>query len=282
VARITNLVLDPGQGSPLQIFRRAKIQPAVLTQHRLPRNRRRLWANAKRAAEALELLHSQGVIHRNVDPWALITDFGDQPDFRLTGFEWSMRLAAADSPLASLKPSDGRDGVASFGRDWTNLGILVSELIGAPLDRVSDLRLVPSEIAEHIVVEAFIRLMRVGWVELAPSAEGLTFVATEGGKTQIRSGILQAPTVTTPRWMSFLIDQVAGSVFRRTDIAVRHRNELSKIAENLVYLPKSPNHDREDLAELFAAMEGDDEVIVRVEPSPECLSEEFLNHMNHL
>ena len=179
-----------------------------------------------------------------------------------------MRLAAADSPLASLKPSDGRDGVASFGRDWTNLGILVSELIGAPLDRVSDLRLVPSEIAEHIVVEAFIRLMRVGWVELAPSAEGLTFVATEGGKTQIRSGILQAPTVTTPRWMSFLIDQVAGSVFRRTDIAVRHRNELSKIAENLVYLPKSPNHDREDLAELFAAMEGDDEVIVRVEPSP--------------
>jgi hypothetical protein len=61
-----------------------------------------------------------------------------------------MRLAAADSPLASLKPSDGRDGVASFGRDWTNLGILVAELIGAPLDRVSDLRLVPSEIAEHI------------------------------------------------------------------------------------------------------------------------------------
>jgi len=144
------LVLDPGQASPLQVFRRAKVQPPVLAQPRLPRNRRRLWANAKRAAEALELLHSQGVIHRNIDPWAVVTDFGEQPDFRLTGFEWSMRLAASDSALATLKPSDGRDGVASFGKDWTNLGILVAEMIGAPLDRVSDLRLVPSEIAEHI------------------------------------------------------------------------------------------------------------------------------------
>jgi phosphatidylserine/phosphatidylglycerophosphate/cardiolipin synthase-like enzyme len=132
-----------------------------------------------------------------------------------------------------------------------------------------------SHLPRRVVVEAFIRLMRVGWVELAPSAQGLIFLATEGGKAQIRSGILQAPTVTTPRWMSFLVDQVAGSVFRRTDIAVRHRNELSKIAETLVYLPKSPDHDREDLAELFAAMEGDDEVIVRVEASPERFVERF-------
>ncbi|MCP3477947.1 AAA domain-containing protein (plasmid) [Bradyrhizobium sp. CCGUVB1N3] len=144
------LVLDPGQASPLETFRRAATQPPIMTQYRLPRNRRRLWANAKRAAEALELLHSQGVIHRNVDPWAILTTFGDQPDFRLTGFEWSMRLAAADLPLSAREPSEGKDSVASFGRDWTNLGIVVAELVGAPLDRVSNLRLVPSDIAEHL------------------------------------------------------------------------------------------------------------------------------------
>jgi serine/threonine protein kinase len=65
-----HLVLDPGHGSPLEIFRRAKNPPAAMVQPRLPRNRRRLWANALRAAEALELLHSQGIIHRNIDPWA--------------------------------------------------------------------------------------------------------------------------------------------------------------------------------------------------------------------
>ncbi|WP_128089423.1 AAA domain-containing protein [Bradyrhizobium viridifuturi] len=144
------LVLDPGQTGPLEVYRRAASKPSVMTQYRLPRNRRRLWANAKRAAEGLELLHSQGVIHRNVDPWAIMTAFGDQPDFRLTGFEWSMRLAAADLPLSGRETIDGRENVASFGRDWTNLGILVAELVGAPLDRVSDLRLVPSDIAEHL------------------------------------------------------------------------------------------------------------------------------------
>lgn len=86
--------LDPGQTSPLEIFRRAANKPAILGQPRLLRNRRRLWANALRAAQALELLHSQGVIHRNIDPWAIVTAFSDQPDFRLTGFEWSMRIAS--------------------------------------------------------------------------------------------------------------------------------------------------------------------------------------------
>jgi hypothetical protein len=193
------LVLDPGQGSPLQIFRRAKVQPAVLTQHRLPRNRRRLWANAKRAAEALELLHSQGVIHRNIDPWAIITDFGDQPDFRLTGFEWSMRLAAADSPLASLKPADGKDGVASFGKDWTNLGILVAELIGAPLDRVSDLRLVPSEIAEHVSATEGRLLRSMLRLETAESLDGeeicrrmedvVTVVTAEAAGREVKAAV---------------------------------------------------------------------------------------------
>lgn len=145
-----HLVLDPGHGSPLEIFRRAKNPPAAMVQPRLPRNRRRLWANALRAAEALELLHSLGIIHRNIDPWAIVTNFGDQPDFRLTGFEWSMRIAASDSMAAVRKSGGHRDAVASFGRDWTNLGILTAELIGAPLDRVSNLALVPSEIAEHL------------------------------------------------------------------------------------------------------------------------------------
>jgi serine/threonine protein kinase len=144
------LVLDPGQGSPLQIFRGSENPPPILAQPKIPRNRRRLWANALRIAEALELLHSQGVIHRNVDPWAIVTAFGDQPDFRLTGFEWSMRIATIDGSAPTLKPLKGQDDQASFGRDWINLGILVAELVGAPLDRVANLRLVPSEIAEHL------------------------------------------------------------------------------------------------------------------------------------
>jgi hypothetical protein len=144
------LVLDPGQSSPLEIFRRTKNPPATLAQPRLPRNRRRLWANVLRAAEGLELLHSQGVIHRNIDPWAIVTSFGDEPDFRITGFEWSMRIAAADRATVPRRPAEGQDAVASFGRDWTNLGLLAAEIVSAPLARVADLALAPSQIADHI------------------------------------------------------------------------------------------------------------------------------------
>jgi cardiolipin synthase A/B len=133
-----------------------------------------------------------------------------------------------------------------------------------------------SDLPRRLVVEAFIRLMRVGWVELAPGPQGLIFTATSTGRAQIIRGDLRAPTVIQPRWMGFVIDQVAGSVFRRTEIAVRHQNELSKAGKNaVIYLDKCERHAREDLAELFAAMEGDDEEIVRVDPSPEKLVERF-------
>lgn len=144
------LVLDPGQGSPLEIFRRGKNPPEALSQPRPARNRRRLWANILRAAQGLELLHSQGFIHRNIDPWAIVTAFDDRPDFRITGFEWSMRVAAADTAAPARNLVEGKDAVASFGRDWSNLALLAAQLLDAPLDRVADLGLVPSEIAEHI------------------------------------------------------------------------------------------------------------------------------------
>jgi cardiolipin synthase len=133
-----------------------------------------------------------------------------------------------------------------------------------------------SALPRRVVVEAFIRLMRVGWVELAPGADGLIFGATDGGRAQIEAGILQAPTTMQPRRMGFVIDQATGSVFRRTDIAVRHWTELEKTkGQHQVFLEKSPLHEREDLTELFAALEGEDETIVRVEPSAEKLVERF-------
>jgi cardiolipin synthase A/B len=133
-----------------------------------------------------------------------------------------------------------------------------------------------SDLPKRIIVEAFIRLMRVGWVELSPGPQGLIFTATPAGRAQIGRSELQAPTVIQPRWMGFVIDQCAGSIFRRTEISVRHRTELSKTGTDaIVYLEKSEQHAQEDLAELFAAMEGEDEEIVRVDPNPEKFVERF-------
>ncbi len=144
------IVIDPGQGSPLELFRRAKNQPDAIAQPRLPRNRRLIWANALRVAQAMDLLHSQGIIHRNIDPWALVTSFADEPDFRLTGFEWSMRIANVDGTSSGKSMVLGSEEVASFRQDWVNFGLLFSQLLSAPAERVADLRVLPSDIADHV------------------------------------------------------------------------------------------------------------------------------------
>ncbi len=144
------IVVDPGQGSPLEIFRRAKNQPDAITQPRLPRNRRLIWANGLRIAQALDLLHSQGIIHRNIDPWAIVTSFADEPDFRLTGFEWSMRIASVDGAASRRRMERGGQEVASFRHDWNKFGLLLAELLSAPAERVANLAVVPSEIADHM------------------------------------------------------------------------------------------------------------------------------------
>jgi hypothetical protein len=142
------IVVNPGQGAPLEVFRRSKHQPEVISQPRLPRSKRLIWANGLRIARALDLLHSQGIIHRNVDPWAIVTSFADEADFRLTGFEWSMRIANFDRPTRGNRRAT--EEVASFRQDWIKFGLLLAQLLAAPPDRIANLALLPSEVADHI------------------------------------------------------------------------------------------------------------------------------------
>jgi hypothetical protein len=143
------IVVNPGQGAPLEVFRRSKNQPDAIAQPRLSQSRRLIWANGLRVAKALDLLHSQGIIHRNVDPWAIVTSFADEADFRLTGFEWSMRIAGVDS-VASGRRSRIVEEAASFRLDWTNFGLLLAQLLSVPAERITNLALLPSEVADHI------------------------------------------------------------------------------------------------------------------------------------
>jgi len=144
------LVLDPGRGSPLETLQSAAKKPELLAQARISRARRLLWQNARRLAEGLELLHSQGAIHRSIDPWAVFTGLSAEPDFRLTGFEWSMRIASVEAQGrkgAKLIPS--RESLFSFKRDWRDLGLLLALLLDVPQARLADLKLVPSEVADY-------------------------------------------------------------------------------------------------------------------------------------
>lgn len=98
---------------------------------RAGRNRLRLWQEIKRIAEGLDILHCQGLLHRNLDAWSILTTAGTEPDFLLTGFEWSMRLSSM--AVAKGKPPQRADDRSmSFYDDWRALGVVAAQLLGFP------------------------------------------------------------------------------------------------------------------------------------------------------
>ena len=116
-----------------------------------------MWRNLRRIASALETLHSEGLLHRDLDAWSVLTAGGEEPDFQLTGFEWSMRLmsAAAAQKSALRKPAE----TASFRTDWHMFGRLTAQLIEADWAKVERLDIPAFNVADHLRASE-VRLLR--------------------------------------------------------------------------------------------------------------------------
>lgn len=123
------LVLDSGQKSPLQVIIDEAPGHHWLKQPRLVQNRLVIWNNLLRVASGLNLLHMQGLLHRNIDTWAIYSSGDDDADFQLTGFEWSIRLSS-NLRNAALSNSgiEGTNYVHSFLLDWQAFGALISTI----------------------------------------------------------------------------------------------------------------------------------------------------------
>ena len=151
------LVIDPGQRRPLaQILERGP-RTHRLRLPRSPQNRDLMWRNLRRIATALEALHSEGLLHRDIDSWAVLTAGDEEPDFQLTGFEWSMRLmsTAAAQKSALRKPAE----TASFRTDWHMFGRLAAQLIEADWAKVERLDIPAFNVADHLRASE-VRLLR--------------------------------------------------------------------------------------------------------------------------
>lgn len=104
-------------------------------------NRARLWRNIGRIAKALQILHSQGILHRNLDCDSILTDISsDEDDFQLTGFEWSIRLQHfSDETMVTTASSHSLGNIFSFLTDWHDLGKLVARILEVEFSKICDL-----------------------------------------------------------------------------------------------------------------------------------------------
>ena len=154
------LVLGPGQRRPLATILEHAHSGHWLKNQRTPQHRTLLWNNFLRLCAGLETIHAQGLLHKNLNDWAILTMAGSEPDFQLTGFEWSVRLVgAAASQLPSRRRDKQSGQPASFLHDWRDFGLLVAHLMHVPIGTLADLRVPLSGVCEHMSVLE-IRLLR--------------------------------------------------------------------------------------------------------------------------
>jgi hypothetical protein len=152
------LVLSPAQRLPVQALLTRVTEFHWLRNPKLYSNRQRFWDNLSRIAVGLDILHTQGLLHRNLDTWAIFSSGDDIADFQLSGFEWSVRLTGVAGKKQTLlrKFAEEDTAVYSFLEDWRAFGKVLADLLQVDQKnflsgkRVSDvpdsaLHLIPAE-----------------------------------------------------------------------------------------------------------------------------------------
>ena len=154
------LVLDPGQRRPLATILENVDGQHWLNNQRHPRNRAYLWHNLLRTCAGLKLLHVQGLLHKNLNNWAILTMGGSEPDFQLTGFEWSVRIVGTASNSMPTRLRQSQSSLpASFFHDWRDFGLLVAELMKVPISALANPKVPLSSVCDHMSISE-IRLLR--------------------------------------------------------------------------------------------------------------------------
>ncbi len=98
------------------------------------RPRALFWRNVRRVVTALGIVHAQGLVHGGLTGDCVMTNGDEEPDFQLTGFEWSLWLTADKAERAQARLGEKGNAVRaarySFAEDWRALG----QLAAASLD----------------------------------------------------------------------------------------------------------------------------------------------------
>lgn len=144
------LVIAPGQRQPLQSLLDTFGSEHWLKQPRVPGNRGRIWSNLKILCFGLEALHSQGLLHRSLDAWAVLTSGSVEPDFQLTGFEWSMRITNTETAINRKRINNVSD---SFDQDWLMFALLAADLLGVDKKKLANPSVAPHEVSEYLSIE---------------------------------------------------------------------------------------------------------------------------------
>ncbi|WP_080762530.1 AAA domain-containing protein [Dickeya fangzhongdai] len=137
------LVLDSGSRLPLSHYYELtsgtlQLKRTWIFNLRQISNRLRFWKNIKRIVSAINILHSQGLLHRHLNFDSILTDPTNELDFQLTGFEWSIRVQRMQEPNLINESTEISRKHFSFLTDWMDLGYLIAKILKVSKEQISD------------------------------------------------------------------------------------------------------------------------------------------------
>ncbi|RIJ26565.1 phospholipase D-like domain-containing protein [Henriciella mobilis] len=156
------------------------------------------------------------------------------------------------------------------GRRWNAVEHLILQAICQKAQSAGDMSRA-GNMPRRVALEALIRLMRAGWVELSQAASEVHFSATDRGRTVAMYEDLPFTTETKTRRLSFAVDLVSGKVLNKRELKLMRPDEWREFAEAKVAVevskPDISNTDFGHTAPLIRALVREDEDVVRIKPS---------------
>jgi cardiolipin synthase len=156
--------------------------------------------------------------------------------------------------------------VVDKGRPWSIVEHLLLEALTRSEWTATELA-TEANISRRVVVEAIIRLMRVGWVELIYSAGFVKFKANSQGIVAAKSTELPSVLERRKKPLNYIVDLITGSVFRYRDWATHNEKDLMERAKNekFIWLSPGKTHPIPDASDLIDVLLDEDESFVGAE-----------------
>lgn len=162
------------------------------------------------------------------------------------------------------------------GRPWSLVEHVFLAALAVKPRTVEELA-TAGDVPRRLVLEALIRLMRAGWVDLLQETKGVVFSISKAGRDVVDEEELPQVTKTMSRWMNFVIDRLTGTLYRSRELPFFEKHVVQERAERerLVWLQPRDIDTFDDTTGVLAALFDSDEKFVGIEPSGEKMVERW-------
>ncbi|MCI3133130.1 phospholipase D-like domain-containing protein [Phenylobacterium aquaticum] len=162
------------------------------------------------------------------------------------------------------------------GTPWSILEHLLLNAL-AKRDATAEELANSADVPQRAIIEALIRLMRAGWVQMASAGAAVTFQPTREGLIAALADELPNAARRMSRNMTFVVEQVSGGVFRSRELPFQHKYMIDERAkrETIVWMERPGRMLFEETRSLLAALFQDDEKFVAMDSSGDRLAERW-------